>query len=390
MDDVRVSEQAAQWFGTLLDGNEQRAAFFAWLAESPRHVEEFLCVLACAQELAELTPERRQRIEQVSRELGSAKATDVLNVIPMSARALESCERVVLADSVGTPAPAATSSDRKRNIRRHVVSALAASAVLGLTATWWFTGPGSWTRYSTEVGERREIKLADGSKLHLNTDTEVAVRLTGNARTVQLVRGEALFSVASDTARPFRVRAADTMIQAIGTQFDVYRKRSGTRVAVIEGLVQISAVQEPATPGFPLIPKGSVALPGSGSGSSSGSAAKSAGPAHTNPQLLGAGQEAEMSPQGTLSRRDKGDALKDISWRQGRIVFEDDTLGEIASEFNRYNPVVKINVVGDIATKEHFSGTFDADAPEAIMQALAGDPTLRVELIGNVIRIEGR
>jgi hypothetical protein len=39
---------------------------------------------------------------------------------------------------------------------------------------------------------------------------------------------------------------------------------------------------------------------------------------------------------------------------------------------------------------EHFSGTFDADEPEALMLALAGDRMLRVEHTGNEIVIQNR
>jgi transmembrane sensor len=266
--------------------------------------------------------------------------------------------------------------------------ALAASVVVAVTASWWVFGPGSWTTYSTQVGERRDITLADGSSLHLNTDTKIAVRLTAEARTVRLIHGEALFSVAHDALRPFRVRAAETVIQAIGTQFDVYRKQTSTRVAVIEGLVQISAAADPI-PRFPSLSSGH---PHGASGTPTGSVESPE--VRTASQqvshLLGAGQEAEVSAQGTLSRQEKADTAKDVSWRQGRLVFEDDTLGEIANEFNRYNVVVKIRVIGAAANNEHFSGTFDADAPEAIMQALAEDPTLEVKREGDEILIQGR
>jgi len=72
------------------------------------------------------------------------------------------------------------------------------------------------------------------------------------------------------------------------------------------------------------------------------------------------------------------------------LIFEDNTLASIASEFNRYNPKLKIRVVGDIAATQRFSGTFNADAPEAIMQALNDVPTLRVDHLGREIVIQPR
>ena len=61
----------------------------------------------------------------------------------------------------------------------------------------------------TTVGERRTVKLPDGSSVELNTASELAVRYTASARAIRLTRGEAYFTVASDPQRPFSVHAAD-------------------------------------------------------------------------------------------------------------------------------------------------------------------------------------
>ena len=84
------------------------------------------------------------------------------------------------------------------------------------------------------------------------------------------------------------------------------------------------------------------------------------------------------------------DTTRTQAWRQRRLVFEDDSLAEIAADFNRYNAKITIRVRDQAAAGQHFSGTFDADDPEAIMQALALDPTLHVERIGNEISIRLR
>ena len=71
------------------------------------------------------------------------------------------------------------------------------------------------------VGEQKNITLADGSKLHLNTDSIVTVDFTENARNIVLLRGEAHFDVAHDTSRPFTVTAGNNTVTAVGTAFNM-------------------------------------------------------------------------------------------------------------------------------------------------------------------------
>src|SRR5690606_22885018 len=95
--------------------------------------------------------------------------------------------------------------------------------------------------YHTRLGEQRSFKLDDGSILYLNTQSRARVDYSGAARDVHLIEGEALFIVARDSARPFRVHAGEATIQAVGTQFNVYRRADATLVSVVDGRVRISA-----------------------------------------------------------------------------------------------------------------------------------------------------
>jgi FecR protein. len=73
----------------------------------------------------------------------------------------------------------------------------------------------------TAKGELRQITLADGSLIELNSDTELAVHYSWLGRSLELVRGEALFSVAPGKWRPFEVSAGGGKLRDIGTRFDV-------------------------------------------------------------------------------------------------------------------------------------------------------------------------
>ncbi|GIL39916.1 FecR family protein [Roseiterribacter gracilis] len=97
--------------------------------------------------------------------------------------------------------------------------------------------------YRTRPGEMRTVTLNDGSTIYMNGGTRFVVRMTGAQRLVELREGEALFQVAKDPDRPFRVDAGNQVVQAVGTAFDVNRSRDHVEIAVSEGVV---AVMQPA------------------------------------------------------------------------------------------------------------------------------------------------
>ncbi len=86
------------------------------------------------------------------------------------------------------------------------------------------------------------MTLADGSIVSLGGDTRIEVALSKNVRAIELTRGEALFKVAKDSARPFKVRAGDATIIAVGTEFNVERDSDRAVVSVTEGRVVVDPV----------------------------------------------------------------------------------------------------------------------------------------------------
>jgi ferric-dicitrate binding protein FerR (iron transport regulator) len=151
------------------------------------------------------------------------------------------------------------------------------------------------------------------------------------------------------------VHAGEALIQALGTQFDVYRRPDATTtVAVIEGRVQVLHAAE----------------------------AESSG-GHTH-NVLAAGEEAQLAPGGKMRRQAVADVASTVAWRQRRLIFRRNTLAEVISEFNRYNRAPRFRLVGDEALAgRHYSGEFDADDPESLLQLLAGDPKLSVARNGD-------
>ena len=105
---------------------------------------------------------------------------------------------------------------------------------------WWQHGT-----FSTDVGEQRTVMLDDGSRMLLNTETEVRVSFDGRQRTVSVRGGEALFEVAKDPKRPFVVRVSGSEVVAVGTSFSVrYAPPAASApneltVTLIEGQVNV-------------------------------------------------------------------------------------------------------------------------------------------------------
>jgi transmembrane sensor len=109
-----------------------------------------------------------------------------------------------------------------------------------------------------------------------------------------LVRGEASFVVERDSSRPFTVSAGDTSVRVLGTQFNVRRHAEGAEVAVVEGTVQVTAMDKQA-----------------------GVAAKK----------LVAGEEAQVI-KGKIASRSRQTVAETLAWRQRRLVFHDARLAE--------------------------------------------------------------
>lgn len=144
------------------------------------------------------------------------------------------------------PALAMSALDRPSSPgRRAAIAKLAAIlAVAPLTwSAWKLSERQGWTAdYLSAVGEYRELTLADGTQVLLNTDSAIDVRFDARQRLIRLIRGEILVQSAADNAfpsRPLRVATDQGRLQALGTRFCVRAHSGRTYLAVLEGAVSI-------------------------------------------------------------------------------------------------------------------------------------------------------
>lgn len=183
-----------------------------------------------------------------------------------------------------------------------------AGPLLGLALAIGLAGGGAWqvreegwlADQRTAAGERRELRLDDGSQLVLAPQTRVDIHLEGNRRTVRLYAGELFVQVAPDPSRPFEVQAANGTLRALGTAFDV--RRDGARVRLVVTEHSVGVARDGAA----------------------------------RPTVVREGQTLSFDANGISPPRDV-DTASLTAWRRDRLIFDRQPLGEVLDELSRYH-----------------------------------------------------
>lgn len=191
--------------------------------------------------------------------------------------------------------------------RAPVLRAAAAAVVLfgGVFAWQAVRGgdePAGGMTFATAVGERDSVRLPDGTRVLLGPDSRLtlAAGYGENAREVDL-RGEALFDVPHDDARPFTVHAGGARVRDIGTVFTVEADPGGVRVVVTDGAVALR--------------------PETGAG---------------DDELVLREGERGVLAQGRPRAERAAATEDDLAWTRGELVFRDAPLADVAAELRRW------------------------------------------------------
>jgi transmembrane sensor len=310
-----LAAEASMWFIEFRTGEmtaADRTRFYEWLRRSPEHIQAYLEIAEGWAELPTSDPGARLDIQAL---IARARVSHDENIVHLSQRA-----------SAKQP--------------RQPWLAIAASVVLVLGLAAWFALSRINT-YSTGIGEQRTVRMQDGSTLELNAQSSVRVRFSRTAREVDLKEGQALFTVATDPSRPFIVHSDGATVRAVGTQFDVYRKPSGTVVTVLEGRVAVAEAEGP------------------------------------QPVLLAAGDQVTVPtlPKVKKEPPKHTDVAIATAWVQKRLIFEDTPLADVAEEFNRYNtrPLV---ILGAELRSTGISGVYSSTDPDSLLGFLRAQPNI--------------
>lgn len=299
----QLLDEASTWFTELTADSTDpavQADFNAWLRRSPEHVQAYLQISALW-ENADM--------------LGTRLGGDIKGLVERAQREgnVHPFGRAV--PTGATPAPTIRPARSSLRSLLAVAASVAVVTLLSVTTVWVYVQRGV---YVTDIGEQRSITLDDGSSVELNARSRLKVRFSERERSVELLAGQALFHVAKDRTRAFVVTSGATQLRAVGTQFDVYRKRSGTIVTVVEGRVAVAG---------PLLP------------ASSSTNSSSKNPAEV---LLQAGQQLVVSTTPSANVADlptprPANVAVATAWTEKKLMFDGVPLREVIEEFNRYN-----------------------------------------------------
>ena len=233
---------------------------------------------------------------------------------------------------------------RARGLEAWGFRAVAGIAVLGaaILLNGALSRQGSAQVFATPIGARESVFLEDGSKLTLNTSTQLRAKIDRNERIVWLDDGEAYFDIAHDAARPFVIVAGSRRVTVVGTKFLLRREGDRLKVDVVEGRVRVQS-------------------------------------ASLSPTLLSRGETAISEGANVLvSRRTERQSLAATSWLDGRLVFDQMTIAEAAAQFNRYNRK-KLVIADPAAANVRIGGTFEAANVEGFARLMQAGFGLVVE-----------
>jgi transmembrane sensor len=253
--------------------------------------------------------------------------------------------------------------------RRQLLAAGVAAVTVvggGLTGVL-LRGEGS-ERYVSGIGEIRRIALEDGSTLLLNTATEVAVKFGERERAIRLIRGEALFEVAHDKARPFLVHANDVAVRAVGTAFAVRLEAAQVDITVTEGVVEVASqtVASEAGHSAPRAPR-------------------------TEARRVAATERIVINRSGApqLQSIAPVEADRQLAWRDGLVSFDGESLQTAVAEINRHNRR-QIIVNDPVLAGKPVVGVFRATDLDGFSAAAAVALKATATPDGDVIRLQSR
>lgn len=249
--------------------------------------------------------------------------------------------------SLELPARRVHKADRQRQQKtRWPVYAAAASLLLGAGLSWLLV-PSLHTvgsDYATVTGERREVLLADGSRLRLDSASAVDIDLEGATRTVRLRQGRVFVDVVHD-GRPFVVEVDEAKVQVLGTRFSVSRGEQD-EVVLLSGSVEVSTA--------------------------------------TQRQRLSPGQRLTLQGE-QVDAPQVVDAERLLAWRDGQLRVRDVPLRQVLAQLADYQGS-RLVLLDDAAGQRRVSGSFNLDQADTAFDALITSQKLRADaLLGHWI-----
>lgn len=309
-----IAERAIDWLVRLDSGSagaDDRAAFAAWLNADPCHRNAWQTVSGLLDQPVTVLKEAEAQLP------GQRRAARLALTGPERRKALRNGAAALLLLGLGSYALN----------RQQPLTALIADLHTG-------------------TGERRQVRLADGSTLILNARSAVDVEFSAKIRLLRLREGEILVQSAPDPGRPLIVQTEHGQARALGTRFVVRRQGGHSELAVLEHRVQLTA-------------------------------------ANGVQQVFDAGASARFSAAGIQPLAEP--AAPSAAWADGQLDVRDRPLGEVIDALRPYKRGY-LRISPQAAALRVF-GVFPLDDPEAALHALAETQPIALRRYGALVTL---
>jgi transmembrane sensor len=351
----RISEQAVAWYIEQQEdlSERQRAAFLDWLRASPEHVAEYLAVAQMHGDFKAAALKNPRATDEL---IERARREDPVVMFPR------------LLDDRSAKKPA--SPTHKLRVGRtlpRVAAAMAAVLLLLLGGSRWH----AWDQladqsYVAGSDKVQSVTLADGTLVQIGKNSRIDVHFDADHRRIEVIRGNALFDVGKDPARPMLVSVGDHVLQDIGTVFDVRRESGSDVLTVLSGRVRVWDAQ-----------------PTSSTGEKTPTVTEQAS-GGTVADLI-SGQQVELHASGTGPVH-AAQLAQVTSWLPEDIQFRLETVANVARRFNAYT-TRPLLIEGERIADMRISGVFHANDPKAFIAYLATLPDVRIEQSSDGVRV---
>ena len=234
--------------------------------------------------------------------------------------------------------PPANRTPRRRILRPLIATGVVATAAIIAL----IEHPSRPARYATAIGQTMTLTLPDGSRVILNTNTEITFNRDPNTPLVGLQKGEILCDLIENPARHLAVHVNDMRITDTGTTFTVRRTETGAVVVVRAGTVRVSGAQRPESE-------------------------------------VVQNQEADVgSDDTTIIKLSPEQVRRKLMWQFDRLEFQNDRLSDVIKEISRYSKI-PIQVADPHLSNVLVTGSLKPSDPINTFKELAPQLSLQVE-----------
>ena len=171
----------------------------------------------------------------------------------------------------------------------------------------------NWVEVSTQAGQQSKVTLPDSSIVWLNAETEVRYHPDRRERKVYL-NGEAYFEVKHSSDYPFVVETGDAKVRVLGTKFNVshYPGAEFDKISLLSGRIEMLLT------------------------------------GRKSPIELKPGEKVVYRPTTHVMTKMKANVQNEILWRQGILVFDNDSFNELIQKLERYYAVTFVYDKGSL------------------------------------------